>query len=89
MPARYSLDRGTRMTVTSGKCAGCQVIVEANVFHRTVDRIICTQDVSRLESRVGQSVSGNFCLNVLIQIVCDDYLRIIYADSTCNDTIIM
>ena len=37
MPARYSLDRGTRVTVTSGKYAGCQAIIEANVFAVSVD----------------------------------------------------
>ena len=37
MPARYSLDRGTRVTITSGKYAGCRAIIEANVYDKSVD----------------------------------------------------
>ncbi len=37
MPARYSLDRGTRVTITGGKYAGCRAIIEANVYDKSVD----------------------------------------------------
>lgn len=37
MPARYSLDRGTRVTITSGKYTGCQAIIDANVYDKSVD----------------------------------------------------
>ncbi len=37
MPARYSLDRGTRVTITSGKYTGCRAIIEANVYVVSVD----------------------------------------------------
>ena len=37
MPARYSLDRGARVTITSGKYAGCRAIIEANVYDKSVD----------------------------------------------------
>ena len=37
MPARYSLYRGTRVTITSGKYAGCRAVIEANVYGYSVD----------------------------------------------------
>ena len=37
MPARYSLDRGTRVTITSGKYKGCPAIIDANVYDKSVD----------------------------------------------------
>ena len=37
MPARYSLDRGTRVTITTGKYAGCQAIIDANVYDKSAD----------------------------------------------------
>ena len=37
MPARYSLDRGARVTITRGKYAGCRAIIEANVYDKSVD----------------------------------------------------
>ena len=37
MPARLSLDRGTRVTIASGKYAGCAAIIEANVYGFSVD----------------------------------------------------
>ena len=37
MPARYSLDRGTRVTITSGTYKGCLAIIEANVYGYSVD----------------------------------------------------
>ena len=37
MPARYSLDRGTRVTITGGKFKGCTAVVEANVYGFSVD----------------------------------------------------
>ena len=37
MPARYSLPRGTRVTVTSGKYAGARAVVESNVYQKSVD----------------------------------------------------
>ena len=37
MPAGHSLDRGTRVTITRGKYAGCGAIIEANVFGYSVN----------------------------------------------------
>ena len=37
MPARYSLPRETRVTITSGAYAGSRAVIEANVFGTSVD----------------------------------------------------
>ena len=37
MPARDSLDRGTRVTITSGKYKGCRAIMEANLYGFSAD----------------------------------------------------
>ena len=37
MPARYSLARGTQVTITSGKYAGCQAVIESNVYGHSLD----------------------------------------------------
>ena len=37
MPAGYSLDRGTQVTITNVKYKGCRAIIEANVSGYSVD----------------------------------------------------
>ena len=50
MPARYSLDRGTRVNITSGKYAGCKAIIEADTLRRLADIVDYKGALTRIES---------------------------------------